>query len=259
MSGPGAGVQRRLGELAQRHAVSPAGVAALAVLLERLTADAAPTTVRAPARAVDVHVADALAGLEAPELADAARVADLGTGAGVPALVLAAARPAMRVAAVESNARKCAFVAATAAAMGLRNVEVVNSRVEEWEAGREACAAVTARALAPLSVLVEYAAPLLAPGGALVAYKAAPGVDEERDGDAAAAILGLSPARRRRVEPFLAAEHRHLYVYARLGSPPSGFPRRPGIARKRPLRASDVAGKASFGREPRDVTGGVAR
>lgn len=259
MSGLGPGVERRLADLAARHAVSPAGAVALAMLLERLTADDAPTTVRAPARAVDVHVADALAGLEAPELRDAARVADLGAGAGVPALVLAAARPTMSVAAVESNARKCAFIEATAAAMGLRNLEVVNSRVEEWEAGRQACEAVTARALAPLAVLVEYAAPLLAPGGALVAYKAAPDSGEERDGDAAAAILGLSPARRLPVEPFPAAEYRRLYVYDRIGSLPSGFPRRPGIARKRPLRGPDVAGKASFGSEAGDVPRGAAR
>jgi 16S rRNA (guanine527-N7)-methyltransferase len=97
---------------------------------------------------------------------------------------------------------------------------------------------VTARAVAPLAVLVEYAAPLLAVGGVLVAWKAAPEGREERDGDAAAAQLGLGPGRRVRLAPRVRAERRSLYVYLKVRSTPNGYPRRPGMARKRPLRAS---------------------
>ena len=232
-------MNERLAELAAQWDVPDAGAAALARLLELLaTDDEAPTTVREPARAVEAHVADALSGLAVPELAAAGRVADLGAGAGVPGLVLAAARPAMRVTEVESVGRKCAFMERAIAAMGLANAGVACTRVETWSAGREICEAVTARALAPLPVLVEYAAPLLTVGGVLVAWKGAPEAAEAADGDAAAAILGLAPAKILAVPPFPGADRRSLYVYLKVGSVPNGYPRRPGMARKRPLGAS---------------------
>lgn len=229
----------RLAELAAQWDVGAGGVAALQRLLERLaTDDAAPTTVREAGRAVDAHVADALTGLAVPELAAARRVADIGAGAGIPGLVLAAARPAMEVTEVESQGRKCAFLGELIAAMGLANATVACLRAEEWLAGRDACDAVTARAVAPLPVLVEYAAPLLRAGGALVAWKGAPGAAEREDGDHAAAVLGLAPARVVPVPPFPGADQRSLYVYLKVRSLPNGYPRRPGTARKRPLQAS---------------------
>jgi 16S rRNA (guanine527-N7)-methyltransferase len=229
----------RLEELARAWRVEPPGAAALAALLATLAADdAAPTAVRDPARAVDAHVADALAGLLVAELAGAARVADIGAGAGVPGLVLAAARPEMELVEVESAARKCAFMERLVAAMGLPNASVVCARVEEWAEGTGACDAVTARALAPLPVLVEYAAPLLRAGGALVAWKAVPAPSEVADGDHAAALLGLSAARVVDVPPFPGADRRTLHVYLKVGSLPNGYPRRAGTARKRPLQAS---------------------
>lgn len=232
-------MERRLAELAERWDVAPAGVAALRTLLEVLRDDpTAPTTIREPARAVDAHVADALAGLQVPELEAGRLVADLGAGAGVPGLVLAAARPAMHVVAVESLGRKCAFLQRLIAAMGLANAEVACARAEEWVAGRERCDAVLARALAPLPVLVEYAAPLLRPGGALVAWKGAVDAAEAADGDHAARLLGLDAPRVVDVAPFPGADRRTLHVYLKVGLVPNGYPRRAGMARKRPLRAS---------------------
>ena len=232
----------RLDELAAQWEVAPDGVAALRALLDVLaTDDTAPTTVREPARAIDAHVADALSGLLVPELAAAGRVADIGAGAGVPGLVLAAARPGMGVTEVESVGRKCAFMERLVAAMGLANARVVSARAEEWADGREACDAVTARALAALPVLVEYAAPLLRPGGALVAWKGTPEAGEVADGDHAAQFLGLGPARVVDVPAFPGAQRRSLYVYLKVGSLPNGYPRRPGMARKRPLQASTRA------------------
>ena len=152
---------------------------------------------RDPRRAVDAHVADALSGLAVPELAAAGRVADIGAGAGVPGLVLAAARPQLHVTEVESVGRKCAFLERAIAAMGLANADVACARAEAWAAGREACDAVTARALAPLPVLVEYAAPLLRPGGVLVAWKGTPDAAERADGDAAARAAGARARPRR--------------------------------------------------------------
>lgn len=232
-------MKRRLAELAAHHAIAPAGVAAIERLLELLAEDpTAPTTVRDPVAAVDAHVADALNGLEVPELASASLVADIGAGAGVPGLVLAAARPGMRVVEVESVGRKCAFMERAIEAMGLPNAEVARARAEAWREGFGRCDAVCARALAPLPVLVEYAAPLLRDGGALVAWKGAPDDGEEADGEAAAQLLGLASARVVPTRPFPGARRHRLYVYLKVRSLPNGYPRRPGIARKRPIQAS---------------------
>lgn len=232
----------RLEELATRWQIPAAGVAALAALLEVLAEDgAAPTTVRDPARALDTHVTDALAGLAVPELDRAVRVADIGAGAGIPGLVLAAARPGMGVTEVESTGRKCAFMERLIGRMGLTNATVVCNRAESWASGFGACEAVVARALAPLPVLVEYAAPLLTDGGALVAWKALPDHAEVTDGDHAADVLGLSPARITPAPTFRGADHRNLYVYLKVRSLPNGYPRRPGMARKYPLQASGLA------------------
>ncbi|MEA2192709.1 MAG: rRNA (guanine527-N7)-methyltransferase, partial [Solirubrobacteraceae bacterium] len=130
-----------------------------------------------------------------------------------------------------------AFIAAAAGDAGLRNVEVVCARAEEWSEGIGAHDLVTARALAPLTTLLEYAAPLLSLGGVLVAWKAGRDAGEEADGDAAAAGTGLSAAEVRPVRPWDGAEHLHLHAYVKVGSTPNRYPRRPGMASKRPLRA----------------------
>lgn len=232
-------MSRRLAELVAQWEIEPPGAAALGRMLAVLAADdTAPTTVRDPGQAVDAHVADALSGLALPELQAAGRVADIGAGAGIPGLVLAAARPAMEVVEVESTGRKCAFMGRLIDEMGLANATVVSARAEEWAEGRASYDVVTARALAPLPVLVEYAAPLLQDGGALVAWKGTPEPPEIADGDHAADVLGLAPARVLEVPPFPGATRRTLYVYLKVRSLPNGFPRRAGIARKRPLKAS---------------------
>lgn len=187
-----------------------------------------------------MHIADSLSGLEVDELVRAHAIADLGAGAGLPGLVLAAVLPDARVTLVESVARKGAFAHETAAAMGLANVEVIHARVEEWGAGAGACDAVCARALATLPVLCEYAAPLLREGGVLVAWKGMVGDDEARDGAAAATHLGLAADPPRAVVPFSGSERRTLHVLRKIAPTPAGYPRRPGIATKRPLSATNL-------------------
>lgn len=230
---------RRLERLAAQYALPDQAPAALGRLLALLAADpSAPTTVRDPSTAVDTHVADALVALDLPQVRQAGRIADLGAGAGFPGLVLAAALPAAHVSLVESNRRKCAFLARALAQMGLANASVIAERAESWHEGRETCDVVTARALAALAVLVEYAAPLLVPGGVLVAWKGRRDAAEEADGAAAAEQTGLRRAEILPVRPWSGAEHLHLHLYVKVGLTPNRFPRRPGMASKRPLRAS---------------------
>ena len=231
--------RRRLAVLAERFALPDGAVPALDALLDLLAADpAAPTRITEPATAADQHVADALGALEFAEVRGARRIADIGSGAGFPGLVLAVALPGAQVSLVESSAKKCAFLARAAEAMGLQNVEAVASRAESWSEGAGTRDLVTARAVAPLNVLVEYAAPLLAQRGALVAWKGRRDAAEEADGAAAAAATGLEAVRVVAVRPWDGAEHLHLHLYLKVGTTPDRYPRRPGMASKRPLRAS---------------------
>lgn len=231
-------LERALADLAERHGLSVEAVPRLRALLDALDADDhAPTTVRAPSEAIRTHLADSLVALELPDVRAAAMIADLGAGAGFPGLPLAVALPNAAVALVESNARKCDFIRAAAAAASAGNAHVVVDRAESWSAGSGACDVITARAVAPLAVIAEYAAPLLKEGGVLVAWKGRRDPDEERAASAAASELGLAVDEVRAVEPYVGAEHRHLHLLRKVAPTPPRFPRRPGMARKRPLGA----------------------
>jgi 16S rRNA (guanine527-N7)-methyltransferase len=206
------------------------------LLLEALAAEPDPhTTVSSPAEAIDVHVADSLSGLEVEELARARRIADVGAGAGFPGLVLAIALPRAQVDLIESAGRKTAVIGRLAQAAQIDNATAVTARAEEWAAIPRAYDAVVARAVAALPVLVEYAAPLLREGGLLVAWKGARAEDEEAAGERAAEQVGLARERVLKVEPFAGARDRHLHVYRKISPTPDRFPRRAGMAVKRPL------------------------
>jgi 16S rRNA (guanine527-N7)-methyltransferase len=237
---PDADLRDQIDVLLARYGAPPDAARPLAILLDALTAPDAPTSVHDPAVGLAVHVADSLAGLEVAELRAADVIADLGAGGGLPGLVLAATLPRARVCLVESVGRKCGFLRATAAAMALTNAETVCTRAEEWRDGLGSCDVVCARALAALPVLFEYAAPLLRQGGLLVAWKGAVGADELEDSAAAAAHLGLAVEPARAVVPYAGSERRTLHLARKTAPTPEGFPRRPGIATKRPLTAKNL-------------------
>jgi 16S rRNA (guanine527-N7)-methyltransferase len=227
---------KRLEELGRRYGVAPAGVGALEAILALQAEDAAAsTTVTDPSEAADRHVADSLVAIDLPAVRHARRIADLGSGAGWPGLALAAALPDARVALVESAIRHCRYLERAVAAGRLENAQVVHARVEEWVDGLGVHDVVTARALAALPVLCEYAAPLLADGGVLVAWKGAVDPAEASAGAASAAVLGLEPVEVLDVDPYPAAERRTLHVYRKVAPTPERFPRRAGMAVKRPL------------------------
>jgi 16S rRNA (guanine527-N7)-methyltransferase len=226
----------RLNQLAARYGLDERAVAALRTLLEYQAADEhVSTTVRDPAEAVDRHVADSLVALELPEVRSAHRLADLGSGAGWPGLALAAALPDCHVVLVESANRRTRYLERAVEAAGLANVSVVHARAEEWRDGLGAQDVVTARALAALPVLCEYAAPLLRDQGLLVAWKGDIEPAETEAGARAAADLGLSAPEIRSVEPYPGAGSATLVLVRKIAPTPDRFPRRAGMALKRPL------------------------
>jgi 16S rRNA (guanine527-N7)-methyltransferase len=232
------GVVAGVDALGAQHRLDPGQTGQLRVLLERLAEDPeAPTSVRDPAEALDIHLADSLVGLEVAGVRDAGSLVDIGSGAGLPGLALAVALPDCRVALLESQARKCAFLEAASAAMGVSNAATVCARAEDWVDGRETHDVASARALAPQPVVLEYAAPLLRVGGLLVDWRGVRSPDEEAHAERAAGQLGFALREVRHVDPFPAAHSHHLHVFEKVAHTPSRFPRRAGVARKRPLGA----------------------
>jgi 16S rRNA (guanine527-N7)-methyltransferase len=200
----------------------------LASLVERIcSTPVGVTAIRDPATAAARHVLGALAGLPAVDAAPPGPLGDVGSGGGLPGLVLAVVRPERELHLIEATARKAAFIAETAEAIGVA-ATVHPERSEDVGRGplRDACACVVARALAPPSVAAELCLPLCRPGGRVVLWsREAPGPDLTF---VAAALAG----------EVLVPETPGVLVIGKLAPTPERFPRRPGMAAKRPLRGA---------------------
>ncbi len=233
-------VEEAVRRLARRYGLGGEALSRLVSLTAYVANDPrAPTTIREPLDIVDRHLADSLVALELDRLASSFAAVDLGSGAGFPGLPLALARPSASFVLLESNGRKCEFLRGAVRATAARNVEVVSARAEDWPGGRGRFDLATARAVGPLAVVIEYAAPLLKVGGALVAWRGRRDPDGERVAQRAAAIIGMEASELLEVTPFPGAQARHLHVISKVLETAPGFPRRPGVANKRPLGAEN--------------------
>jgi 16S rRNA (guanine527-N7)-methyltransferase len=183
-------------------------------------ASAGLTAIRDLEQARRLHIEDAL---EALDLLGEGPVVDVGSGGGSPGLPLAAARPHVRFDLLESQRRKCSFLNEWASEFP--NVHVVCARAEEHAraAGREAYGTALARALAPAPVAAEWCLPLLREGGRAILFV---GPSAEPASVAVAAAL-VGGELERALPGFL--------LVRKAGPTPGRFPRRPGLARKRPL------------------------
>jgi 16S rRNA (guanine527-N7)-methyltransferase len=169
------------------------------------------TAVRDPLDMVDKHLLDSLAMHPYVDAIAAAggALADLGTGAGLPGIPLAIAKPGLRVTLVESNGKKVRFMREVVRKLGLQDVQVAESRIEALDLpGR--FDAITARALATLPLIIELGGHLLKPGGRLLAMKGARPDDEISALPAGWKVEAVHPL----AVPGLAAA-RHLVVVAR--------------------------------------------
>jgi 16S rRNA (guanine527-N7)-methyltransferase len=156
-------------------------------------------------------------------------VVDVGAGGGSPGIPLASARPDLRIDLLEAQRRKCDFL--DRAVAPFPNVRVVCARAEEHgrREGREAYGAAVAQALAPPPTALEWCLPLVREGGRVVLLAGA--VDLEGAAAAAEAVGGGRPE----LVPLPGSERRSLLVVTKVAATPDRFPRRPGVARKRPL------------------------
>ena len=195
------------------------------------------TRVVEPDAIARLHLLDALSALPLIDRLEPSRALDLGSGGGVPGIVLALARPGVAWVLVDSVRKKADMLAAFVDALGLGAVTVRSQRAEDLgraAAWRESIDVVTARACAPLPVLAEYALPLLRVGGSLVAWKGPIGNDELSAGDRAARRLGGGRAEVRPTDVAALGDHRFVLVQKR-SSTPEAYPRRPGEPSRRPL------------------------
>lgn len=195
------------------------------------------TAVRDPAEVARLHVLDSLAALPLLHERRADRFVDLGSGGGFPGLPLAVALPAERALLVESVGKKARFLeAATAAAGAGQRIGVAATRAETLAADpgeRERWPIVTARAVASLAELVELSFPLLAPGGALIAWKRGDLEAELASADRTARALGGGRTAVRDAQVPGLPGHR-LVVVEKEGRTPAVYPRDPAERRRRP-------------------------
>jgi 16S rRNA (guanine527-N7)-methyltransferase len=140
-------------------------------------------------------------GLIAPEPAPGDRVADVGSGAGLPGLVIAIARPDVAVTLIEPMLRRTTFLMEAVEVLGLTNVTVRRDRAEDARDLAGSFDIVTSRAVAPLDKLAGWTAPLLRPGGRFLALKGSSAADELAAAGSTLRALGLTDAAIRTVGP----------------------------------------------------------
>jgi 16S rRNA (guanine527-N7)-methyltransferase len=207
------------------------------------------TTVTDPTEVAQRHFGESLALLvvlrRAGLLLEAARVIDLGSGAGLPGLPMAIVDASLQVTLLETHGRRAEFLRTAVAALDLPQVAVVQARAEDAgrdPALREAFDVAVARALAPLAVLVELALPLVKAGGVLATPKGARALDELPSGAAAIEALGGLAEMPLALPLSHDAPLQTVLVVRRVGPLDARYPRRAGIPSKRPLGGRPASG-----------------
>lgn len=193
-----------------------------------------------PAEIVLSHLTDALSCFLTGHIAGGKRLVDVGTGGGLPGIPLKAACPDLNVSLLEATSKKVRFLEEVIDTLALSDAETINERVElAGKRGeyRDRFEVATVRAVAELPVVVEYCAPLVEPGGHIVAMRGALAPEELEAARRAAGLLGAELETIRRIEfrPDMVQKERHLVVFRKTSSTPDRFPRRVGLAKQRPL------------------------
>ncbi|MGI6433966.1 MAG: 16S rRNA (guanine(527)-N(7))-methyltransferase RsmG [Syntrophomonadaceae bacterium] len=188
------------------------------------------------AEEIDKHIEDSLEVLKYCDISGF-KLADIGSGAGFPGLILAISRPDCQVTLVESDRKKGQFLIEAAAQLQLANVQVAIERAEvlgHQEAYREQFQLCTSRAVAPLNILLELVLPLLRQDGEAIIWKGRNYQQEVAQAQKALQTLGGELVYRHRYS-LMQERDRILLVVKKTTPTPERYPRRPGIPGKRPL------------------------
>ena len=184
------------------------------------------------------HFLDSLSVIKAVQLKPEQRVIDVGTGAGFPGLPLRILYPQIALTCLEATGKKVEYIQHVAGRLEMPDVRVVHARAEEAgqdPAHREHYDVALARAVARLSVLVEYLLPLLKVGGRMVALKGETAAQEIGDAQGALRLLGGEMRRLIPIELPEVTETHYLVLIEKVAASPAQYPRRPGIPSRKPL------------------------
>jgi 16S rRNA (guanine527-N7)-methyltransferase len=187
------------------------------------------------------HILDSLSCFLFKPLVEAQRLADIGSGGGLPGIPIKIAKPDLQAALVESTGKKVGFLRHAIEQLGLVDgVEVLEGRVEEVAHARGYRGAhdvVTARAVARLSVVAEYCVPLLKVGGHVISMKARLQPEELSEGERAAQRLGAKVSEVLQVPhlPEVGPKERRLVILEKVRDTPTEYPRKVGVPTKKPL------------------------
>lgn len=185
------------------------------------------------------HVLDSLLIFFIMDIPPGARLIDVGTGAGIPGILLKICRPDLKVTLLDARKKKVSFLKKTVLELGLVGVECVWGRAEaigRQASCREGFNIAVARGVARLNLLVEYCLPLVEIGGSMVAYKGPEGKQELKEAQKAISLLGGREARIWQKQLLDGEEKRNLIIIKKEKKTPENYPRRAGVPAKRPIK-----------------------
>ena len=195
------------------------------------------TAITDPDEIILKHFVDSLTILK--ELSDNSKIVDIGTGAGFPGIPLSIMNPTLKITLVDSLNKRLIFLQEVVNKLGLKNIEIVHSRAEEFGQNkkyRESFDVATSRAVANLSTLSEYLIPLVKVGGKVVSMKAAEAQEEINEAKKAIEVLGGTIET---IKEFNLPESdigRTVITIKKNKQTPSKYPRKPGTPSKEPIK-----------------------
>lgn len=206
-------------------------------LLRRVNAHTNLTAIREIPDIIAKHYADCL--LAERYFPQGASVLDVGCGGGFPSIPLAITRPDLQITAVDSTAKKIAFVQDAATALPLPNLAPICTRIEDraFASKKSSFDIGTSRAVARLSVLIELILPYIRQGGAMVALKGASGDEELSEAQRAIAALGgeITQVDHLRLHQHASSEQRTIIVIKKIRPSPPQYPRQYSAILKKSL------------------------
>lgn len=198
------------------------------------------TAVREECEFLEKHIVDSLACNDYEEFQRAKLVADMGTGGGFPGIPLAVTNPDKKFILADSLNKRLKVIDQIAEELGISNIELIHMRAEDMGHNikyREKVDVCVSRAVASLDILSEWCLPLVKKGGYFIPYKGQSAEDEIASADAAIRVLGgnVEKIENHSEDKNAISGHRLIFI-RKCNSTPKRFPRKPGIAKKSPIR-----------------------
>ena len=198
------------------------------------------TAVREEDEFLEKHIVDSLVCNDYEEFQRAKLVVDMGTGGGFPGIPLAITNPDKNFILVDSLNKRLKVIGQVAEEIGINNIELIHMRAEDMGHNikyREKVDVCVSRAVASLDILSEWCLPLVKKGGYFIPYKGESAKDEIASAAAAIKVLGGNVEKIENPSEDKNAISGHRLIFIRkYNSTPKRFPRKPGIAKKSPIR-----------------------